>query len=287
MENNRKNTNRLFLIAGYSAQNKVDASLVYMVRKLSEFGDIVLVMDSSTPKSELDKLSPYVIYAAAERHHEYDFGSYKRAYIYAKEAGILGNYEFLYLINDSVYGPVISMNDTFKIIEEYGTDAFGLVLNPHKERPHIQSWFIGMRKSVFLTDWFDKFMLSITRQPDKGAVTYLYEQGFTRLLNQHDKKWKCKYSVPGRGIYNNVKQLYRAGMPFIKKIAFTRHNGALGMQISYVLRHTNTDARDAILSGAKDNFGSKYMDMLLTRNPVKIMFRNITYFIKKIFTEGL
>lgn len=278
---------RLILVAGYSAQNIVDASLVFMVKTLSSFGDIVLVMDSDVPKTELDKLSPYVIYAVAERHKEYDFGSYKRAYLYAKESGILSNYDFLYLVNDSIYGPLYPIESFFEQMENSGTDAFGLVQNPHKDHPHIQSWFIGMRQSVFMTKWFNEFMMSIVLQKNKGAITHLYEQGFTKLIEKNDKTWSCIYSIPGRGIYNDIKKVYRQGLPFLKKVAFTRHNGALGRQILYVLNHTDSNARNAIISGAKDTFGDKYINWLLTKNPIKIILRNIKYFIKKIFTEGL
>ena len=278
---------RLFLIAGYSAQNKVDASLVFMVKTLSNFGDIVLVMDRKITKTELEKLSPYVIYAAAERHKEYDFGSYKRAYLYAKESDILSEYDFLYLVNDSIYGPLYQMDFFFDQMEKSNADAFGLVCNPHKEHSHIQSWFIGMRQSVFMTKWFGKFITSVIHQDSKGAITYLYEQGFTRLIEANKKTWKCIYSIPGRGIYNDIKKVYRKGLPFMKKVAFTRHNGALGRQILYVLNHTNSEARNAIIAGAKDTFGEQYINWLLTKNPIKILVRNIKYFPKKIFNEGL
>lgn len=272
---------RLFLIAGYSAQNKIDASLIFMLKNLSEFGDIVFIMDNDAPKTELEKISEYVIYSAAKRHGEYDFGSYKRAYTYAKNSEILKNYEFVYLINDSVYGPLYSMNQTFETMENFNTDAFGLIGNPHKDHPHIQSWFIGMRPSVFMANWFDKFMTSITRQTDKGAITYLYEQGFTKLIESNNKTWACIYYVSGRGIYNKIKKLYLAGMPFIKKAAFIRHNGALGRQILYILNHINSDARDAITSGAKDSFGPEYINWLLTKNPIKIIYRGMKYGLKK------
>lgn len=46
---------RLFLVAGYSAKNIVDASLVYYVQNLSKYGDIVLVMDNDIPAAQLKK----------------------------------------------------------------------------------------------------------------------------------------------------------------------------------------------------------------------------------------
>lgn len=278
---------RLFLVAGYSAQNKVDAALIYMVKSLSDLGDVILVMDSDVPKSELDKISNYVIYSDAVRHFEYDFGSYKRAYVYAKENGLLNNYEYLYIINDSVYGPVHPLDISLNKMESFGTDSFGLVYNPHKKNPHIQSWFIGFKPSIFLSDWFNKFMVSITRQPSKGVITYVYEQGLSKLIREHNGTIQCIYSAPGRSVYNDIKKLYDAGMPFIKKVAFTRHGGALGSQLCYVLNKTDPITKNAITSAAKETFGERYINWLLTRNPVKIFLRNAKYFIHKIFTEGL
>ena len=162
------------------------------------------------------------------------------------------------------------------------TDAFGLVCNPHPEHPHIQSWFIGCTRKVFLTDWFDKFICSVKKQSDKGTVTKLYEQGFSKLVLDHGLKWNCLYSVSGRKIYNNVKRLFQQGLPFIKKAAFTRHNGELGRQILYVLNHTNKNASDVILINAQRVYGEKYINWLLTKNPIKIILRKITYGFSKL-----
>ncbi len=273
---------RLFLIAGYNTQNKLDAALVYMLKELHVYGDIILAMDNDVPEPELNKVSSYTLHIIALRHKEYDFGSYKRAYAYASEKELLNNYDFVYMINDSVYGPLFDIGKTFQNIESFNTDAFGLVCNPHKRHPHIQSWFIGMKPSVFAAQWFKDFIESVTKQKDKGSVTCLYEQGFTKLLEKHNKTWKCQYSVSGRGIYNKIKKLYNIGIPFIKKVAFTRHNGALGRQIEYVLNKCSTEARIAIISSAKESFGSEYTKWLLTKNPIKIIYRNVTYFILKL-----
>ena len=278
---------RLFLIAGYNTQDKVDASLIYMLKQFKLFGDIILVIDSNIPASELNKISQYVLYSFATRHGEYDFGSYKRGYEYAKKNNLLSQYDYVYLVNDSVYGPILPMEPIFEKIENFKTEAFGLVCNPHKDHPHIQSWFIGMRQTVFLSEWFDTFITSVTLQKSKGAITRLYEQGFSKKLDERGIVWRCIYSVSGRGIYNKIKKLYKKGIPFIKKSAFTRHNGALGMQINYILNHISPTARDAIIAGAKDTFGKQHIQWILTRNPIKIIYRNIKHFVQKLSTEGL
>lgn len=277
----------LFLFAGYNPQNVIDAALVYYVRALSKFGDVALVMDCDCPDTELNKLSHITLYASGIRHGEYDFGSYRRAYEWATKNLDLSEYDFMYLVNDSVYGPLYDMTRYFSAMEHMGHDAFGMVKNPHHDHPHIQSWFIGLTPTVFLSDWFDKFMRRITKQKSKGAITKLYEQGLTKLISEHGITWDCLYCVPGRGVYNKISKLYKSGMPFMKRIAFTRNHGALGTQIQYVLDSIEPSCSDAILSSVKQLHGDRYISWLLTRNPIKILTRKIHHALRKIFIEGL
>ncbi len=278
---------RLFIVAGYDATGIVDASLTHLVKSLSEFGDVVMYMDSDVPTQELKKLSPYVLWSGAKKHGEYDFGSYKRAYTYARDTGILDNYDFLYLVNDSVYDPLFDMTDLLTTMESYNVDAFGPVSKQHKTRPHIQSWFIGCHPSVFKTKWFDEFMTSVTKQTSKGQITKLYEQGFTKLITAHGLQWRTFLSVKNRGVYNKIKKLYKSGVPFMKKAAIPRHHGALGRQTSYILNHIAPETRDAIMDNARRTWGTEYMCWLLTKNPFKIMYRNLSHSLRKIFVEGI
>ncbi len=278
---------RLFLFAGYDKAGVVDDALVYYVRALSRFGDVVLCMDSDCNASELKKMQKYTVYAMAARHGEYDFGSYKRDWIWACENLKLSDYDFIYLVNDSVYGPLYDLSPYFKQMESCACDAFGIVKNPHRTHPHIQSWFVGLRKTVFMTDWFDAFMRGITRQAHKGAITREYEQGLTKLIANNGFAWCCLYTVAGRGVYNKIQKLYRAKMPFMKRIAFTRNHGALGAQILYVLRHVDKTVRDAILMSARRVYGAEHVEWLMTRNPIKIGFRRIHHAIYKILNEGI
>ena len=278
---------RLFLFAGYNKSGLVDDALVYYINALSKFGDIVLVMDSDCNDLELKKVQKYCVYASATRHGEYDFGSYKRAYIWAQKNLNLSDYDFLYLANDSVYGPLYDLPPYFQEMESCNCDAFGIVKNPHREHPHIQSWFVGLRKKVFFTTWFDTFMNDITKLPSKGAITRQYEQGLSKQISAHGHKWCCLYTVTGRGVYNKIQKLYLSGMPFMKKVAFSRNHGALGKQVLYVLNRLPSPARDAIYNSATTTYGKKYIDWLLTKNPIKIILRRIHHALYKLFAEGI
>ena len=282
-----KNVKRLFLFAGYDKHGIIDTSLVMYVSALNKLGDVVICMDSDCSDSELKKLNKITLHAAAARHNEYDFGSYKRAYTWARENLTIEKYDFVYMVNDSMYGPLFDLKPYLEKLESKNLDAFGMVKNPHRTSPHIQSWFIGMRKSVFMSDWFNDLLQSVRHQENKCLVTVLYEHGFTKRLIENNLSWDALYSAPRRSIYNRIKYFYKRKMPFIKKLAISRHYGALGRQLLYILNHTDSKTRNIILTCAERVYGAEYISRILTRNPLKIIYRNIRYTIHKLRNEGI
>lgn len=273
---------RLFLFAGYAPDGIIDDALVLYIQELYKFGDIVFCMDCDAKKSEIKKLEKYCIHTMATRHGEYDFGSYKRAYTYARDNKLLKKYDYVYLVNDSVFGPTLDMTDTFNKMESLNTDACGMVISKHKTHTFMESWFVRLNKKIFTSAWFDDFISGVTQLPSKVAVTVMYEHGLTNLIIEHNCTISGVYTIYGRYTYNNPKQLFLRGCPFIKKASFTRHNGAIGGQIKYILRHTDDATRGAIMNSANRLYGMEYMKNFLTSNPFKILVRNIRYAMKKI-----
>ena len=280
-------TKRLFLFAGYDKNGIVDDSLIYYVRALSKHGDVVLFMDSDCPATQIKKLKPYVVHAAAHRHGEYDFGSYKRAYQYARDKKLLSKYDVVYLVNDSVFGPTMNIKPLIKDIEKIKTDAAGITVSIHRTHMFMESWFIRITKKIFTSTWFDNFMNGVTKESNKADVTVKYEHGLTNLIKNNHCSWGGICYIRGRFTYNYPIKLFKRGIPFIKKMSFTRHYGALGGQIKYILKHCDCDARDAIMKTANRVYGEKYMNWFLTSNPMKIMMRNIKYAFYKIKNGGI
>ena len=275
-------TKRLFLFAGYDADGIIDDSLVLYVRALSKLGDVILCMDSTCAANEIKKIKSYVLHSLARRHGEYDFGSYKRAYMWARDNLNLSSYDFVYMVNDSVYGPLFPLKPYLEKMESYNNDAFGLVKNTKAAHPHIQSWFIGMGKTVFMSKWFDEFITSVEKQKSKGAITKLYEHGFSKNVIDHGGIWACLYIAHNRDVYNKIKKYYRAKMPFMKKVAFTRHDGSLGPQISYVLKHLSPAVRNAIIKNAKRTYGTEFVNRTINQNRIVALIRGLKYAIQKI-----
>lgn len=217
-----KQLRRLFLFAGFDKDNIVDDTVVYYVRALSELGDVVFIADNDLPKSEIEKISeiPNVLYADAVRHCEYDFGSYKRGYLWAKHNDLLDNYDWVYFVNDSVYGPLWNLALTLSGLEKSGADFVGMTSNSATNRPvHIQSWFIGFSAPVFTAKFFDDFMQKITRQPDKTSLIFKYEVGLSCLIMRHGFQGKTVLDSVKNKAYKDPWWAVSQGMPFVKKLA--------------------------------------------------------------------
>ncbi len=278
---------RLFLFAGYNKNNIVDDALIYYVKALSKHGDVILCMDCDCSKSEINKINKYTLHTIAARHGEYDFGSYKRAFQYARDNDMLQKYNHVYLVNDSVFGPTIDIEQTLKSIESKDSDATGLIVSKHKTHSFMESWFVCLDKKIFLSKWFDEFISSVTTEKEKYIVTVKYEHGLSNLIKNNGCSWGGLFTIYGRETYNQPKYLFRHGCPFVKKLSFTRHNGALGAQIKYILKHCDKDAATAIMNSANALYGVEYMNRFLTNNIFKIVLRNISYLKEKLKNGGI
>ena len=203
-----------------------------------------------------------VSYEAA-RHGEYDFGSYKRAF---RQADLSG-YDVVYLVNDSVVGPLRPLEPYLLRMEALGTDAFGLVLNPSRHGRHLQSWFIGLKPSVFRAPWFAEFLSGVEALGRKEDVCIRYENGLARLLEAHSASYAGLWELRGKAIYNAVGRLSRQGFPFLKKSAFTRHGGSLGPAVARALSQAKPSMALAIVADLDRLYGEEYRRVFLSEAP--------------------
>ena len=195
---------------------------------------------------------------------------------------IYNNYDFVYLVNDSVFGPLSDITKTLEKIESLNTDAASIVISKHKTHCFMESWFIRLNKKISNSKWFCDFITNVKSEEYKYLVTVKYEHGLTNLIKNNYCSWSGLFTCYGRFTYNNPKYLFKQGCPFVKKLSFTRHNGDLGNQIKYILNHCDKKAATAVLTSANRLYGVEYMNKFLTYNPFKIFIRQITYAYKKI-----
>jgi len=282
-----KKKKRLFLFAAYDHEGIIDDSTIYYVGELSKIGDVVYFQDNEVAKSELEKISSLVLFAQAERHGEYDFGSHKRSYLWARDNNLLDNYDWTYMVNDSVYGPLFPLLPVLEKLEISNANVVGMTYAARKKVPHIQSWFIGVSNKISTSEWFNTFMASIVKQKKKDNTIRLYEIGLSALCREKGFDFVPVAIIRRRWhrTYTNPEYLFKKGVPFFKKSAFTYRDGVAGRQVLYILNNTQPNLQEVIIRNAERVYGKDNVCNALTKNIFRIFYRNIRHTVKKIFRK--
>lgn len=210
---------RIFLFAAYDSQGIIDDSLISYLRALSKLGDILFFIENPISKSDKEKLNKVsnLLYFDAKSHGEYDFGSYKRLYQWAIKKKILDKYDWVYLVNDSVYGPFSPLKPILEKMESSKADVVSMFKSVKKDQEFLQTWFLGLRKTIAMSDWFNKFINSVKKEETKGDVVKKYELGLNNLLVRYKVKTYSFMFDKKLHMTRNPLHLFRAGIPFLKK----------------------------------------------------------------------
>lgn len=221
---------RLAIFAGYDKDNIIDDYVIHYIKELKKLADIIYVSDCHILDNELKKIKDYCIHIINGRHGEYDFGSYKRGYLYAYEQNILNEYDYLILCNDSCYGPFFNFDEIVKNMEAKNTDVWGLFkcLEDKENDEHLQSYFIGLKNKVYSAEYFYNFLSSIQKEKDKWDVVKKYEIGLGNLFKKEnlsissflDSNIKENETDNNNVPFFNVTKAIKCGFPFFKITVF-------------------------------------------------------------------
>ncbi len=170
------------VVASYSGDGRIADYVIYLLNGLKEVSDyIIFVSDNPIFESELDKISNCVNSVIFERHEEYDFGSYKRGYIWLTENNILEEGDNLLFINDSCFGPLNSFRGVVDHFNSQECDFYGLSTGKFPI-PFIQSFFYIFKEKVYRSTTFDTFIRNIKKEMSSAYVIFNYEYQFTQTL---------------------------------------------------------------------------------------------------------
>lgn len=252
---------RICLLAGYDRDGIVDDYIISYVRELATYADVHYFADSDMPLEELAKLSPWVVSAGAERHAEYDFGSYSRL---VRKLGWdhLASYDELLLVNDSCY-LLRSLDEVFRQMDSRACDWWGLqatkgiaataaVASNRFRHPipmdvvkdslvsafesdyqydfHVGSYFVAYRRPVISDAGFQKMLGSVTAQAQKKTLILKYEVGITRYLMAQGYVFDTYIDAlyPFHPLFTNwYFQLLAKGFPLLKRYFLTENHYAV------------------------------------------------------------
>ena len=242
---------RICLFAGYDADGLIDDYVVDYLRELSRYADIHYMADCEMRPGELEKIAAYTMSASAQRHGEYDFGSYSRL---AKRIGwsAIDGYDELILANDSCY-LLRGLQHVFEKMDAKPCDWWGMQAtkgmaatrnnprnrfllpiplatvrlsmlsgfeNDYRYDFHVGTYFVAFRPPV-IRDWqFRRLLESVVAQEHKRNLILKYEIGLTRTLIAKGFAFETyvEHLYPFHPVYTNwYFQLLDEGFPFLKR----------------------------------------------------------------------
>lgn len=194
---------RVAVFASYSGDGTLPPQVQPYLEGLRPFVDrIVVVCDNTIGPLRREALAKLADHVIAERHGEYDFGSYKRGVAWARQAGWLDEADDLILCNDSCFGPVGSFAPMFEHMETRHLDFWGAT-DSQEFHPHLQSFFVVLGWHVFNSPVFRNFIEGITKQPNVQQVIMKYEIGLTKTLAGAGYSWGAMVENRLEGVHPN------------------------------------------------------------------------------------
>ena len=222
--------NRVAIFAHYDKKNIIDDYVIFYINELQKIAEtVIFVSCCDLQESELNKLNCYKI---AKKHCEYDFGSYKIGFNFAKYNKLLKDCKEVVFANDSCYGPFKPLDKIFEKMSKKSCDFWGLTKNyigfkklkNNKVKniycPHIQSYFIVLKSNVFSSKVFENFINSVKYQKYKNDIILKYEIGLTKTLEKAGFKSDfaikdfCKFNNPPVCKWRNLYE--KSDFPFVK-----------------------------------------------------------------------
>lgn len=198
---NDKDNNRCGIFLFYDRDGIVDDYIVYMLRDLKKSLKYLLTVCNGRPSDKgleiLEEISDEVLVRA---NSGFDVGGYREGLFHLgfKE---LNKYDEIVMLNYTFFGSVYPFAEAFAKMSTKDLDFWGLTKH-HKVDPdpfgkisygylpeHIQSHFMVLRRSLFETDDYKEFIISM-----KNPSNYLdsicdYETVMTKIFEDKGYKW--------------------------------------------------------------------------------------------------
>ncbi len=166
-------------MAHYDADGEVKPYIRHYVEGLRTIADRVVFL-STAPDLDPAPLERLCDPPILLENRGYDFGMWK----HALERIDLDGVEELILTNSSVYGPVGSLADTFRAMDEREADFWGMTAS-REHAFHIQSYFLVLRRTALDHPAFRAFFASVLPYRNKWQLIRSYELGFTTFLEEN------------------------------------------------------------------------------------------------------
>lgn len=264
---------RLLIYQYYNKNNKLDKHVLSQLLSIKKhFITVIFVSNSLIDEVDMGMLLTVVDEVILRDNKGYDFGAWRDVLFKGNGQeigkGVLtslvshSSLDWLYLMNSTCFGPIGDIREHLEIMESKELDFWGWT--NHKETifkedariwyepEHIQSYFMGFRRKMYMSEAFKNFWLNVKDYAKQDDVIQKYEVQMTDIFKRKGfvyEVWMDCKNVEYR--HNNVMFFYpllamMSGVPFVKVKSFLFSDeanvikeamGILGYDIKLVNRY--------------------------------------------------
>lgn len=235
---------RLAIFAFYNGKGHINDYVVTYLEYLKEVSDsIIFVADNEPNIKELSKIYPLVSHIESYHHGEYDFGSYKIGFNYAKKHYLLDDVDEIILCNDSCFC-VDSLKPAFDKMDTKSCDFWSMTASNEYEL-HLQSFFLVVKKNLFSSELFSNYLNNVKHLDNFLEIVKTYEIPLKKTFEQKSYKGISFIKAPEKfnPTFFPIKCM-KAKMPLVKRKIFTESHACKEslLKVIFILLLTHRNA---------------------------------------------
>ena len=233
-------SNVLVVLVVAPENGKLDDYVVYLVNKLKEVAqNIVITVNGELDDIYLHVLTDYTKFICIRPNDGFDCGAYK--YTLEQYLGWenIDRYDRLILMNDSVYGPLYSLQSVFDEMENRKYDFWGITEQPPIRAGnyssiilpyHVQTYFITIERRMLHSIEFENYWRDVQVSNKYDETVRNFELTFTYYFNKRgfesgayiDSNKFCKTIEESQAyiFMDSYRLISEQHCPFVKRKAF-------------------------------------------------------------------
>ena len=201
-------TRRACVFVHYDQDDFVDEYVYYYLKELLTVSKkLIFVTVSDISAEDLRRLNNLNISVIRRENEGYDFYSYK----VGMENLDFDEYDELIICNDSVYGPLYSLQKVFEDMKDKECDFWGITGSRARGK-HLLAYFIVFRKTVLHSKVFKSFWDNLIIIDDKTELIEKYQVGLSQLLYGNNFR-SLSYVSSEFSFFRIAISLYRRHFP--------------------------------------------------------------------------
>ncbi|MFM7137460.1 MAG: rhamnan synthesis F family protein, partial [Planctomycetota bacterium] len=174
---------RAIVLAHFDPDGRFDPHVRHALAAYRRHAERLVVVSNSARRLPAD-LAGIVDAFVPRANVGYDFAAWRDGLANFRPA----DHDEVICVNDSVYGPLFDLGPALADARVAAADLWGMVLSDQNTSrsaprvPHVQSWFLAMRRPLMESDVWSGFWHGLETLPTKRDVVERNEIGFSARM---------------------------------------------------------------------------------------------------------